>query len=81
MKGWLKYLSNDVYMRLCNCCTRKEDLQQLVNAKWRFYQESGKDKQGFTKEDALIAVLEHVECNGCDFELTLDEYNELKNSL
>lgn len=45
-----------------------------------FYQESSKDKQGFTKEDALIAVLEHVECNGCDFELTLDEYNELKNS-
>lgn len=81
-KGWLQYLSEDVYMRLCHCCTIKKDLQELVNAKWRAYQDAGKDKKGFTKEDALIAVLEHIECNGNDLgaDLTVDEYNDLKKS-
>ena len=77
-EGWLKYLSDDVHTRLGNCCSCKEDIPLLVNAKWRYYKEIGKDKKGFTKEDALIAVLELLDCNGQNVDLTRDEYNELK---
>lgn len=76
-KNWMNNLSSDVYARLCNCRTVKADLAELVNAKWLHYREAGKDKQGFTKEDAVVAVLELLDCNSCDFELTADEYAEL----
>jgi len=76
-KRWTEYLPNDVYTRLCNCTTIRQDLPFLVSAKWRAYQESGKATAGFTKEDALVAVLELLDCNSIDFELTMDEYNEL----
>ncbi len=76
-KGWLKYLSPDVYDRLCSCKTIRADLQELVNAKWLFYKEAGKADQGFTKEDALVDVLELLDCNSRYFDLTVDEYNEL----
>lgn len=74
------YLKTDVYERLCNCCSRKEDLPYLVNARWRIMQDKGKDKEGFTKEDALIQVLELLDSNG-QWELgdlTREEYDELK---
>lgn len=72
-----KFLSNEVYNRLCNCCTQKRDLQELVNAKWAAYKEAGKDHKGFTKEDALIAVLELLDENGFDYGLSGDEYTDL----
>ena len=77
---WTDYLSNDVYRRLQACRTTKDDLPELVNAKWRFMKSQGKDKQGFVKEDALIAVLELLDANSCDrvADLTVDEYEELK---
>lgn len=77
MKNWKDYLMNEVYIRLCDCRTIKADIPQLVNAKWKSYQENGKADQGFTKEDCLIAILELLECNSCYFDLTKDEYNEL----
>lgn len=77
-KTWLDYLSSDVYLRLAECRTKRSDLPELVNAKWRSYKEKEKDKNGFTKEDALIDVLELLDCNSIDFELTCDEYDELK---
>lgn len=76
-KKWSDNLTNDVYVRLCDCRTIKADLPELVNAKWLFYKENGKADQGFTKEDALIAVLELLDCNSCYFDLTTDEYNKL----
>lgn len=78
--NWTKYLSNDVYMRLCECHTIKADLSALVNAKWLYIKDKGKDKQGWTKEDALVDVLELLECNSISWvwDLTKDEYNELK---
>lgn len=75
--GWLQHLSSDVYMRLSNCRTIRSDLQELVNAKWLSYKENGKAEQGFTKEDALVAVLEFLDSNSQSFDLTEDEYNEL----
>lgn len=77
MKNWTKYLSDEVYNRLANCKTIKKDLPELVNTKWRMYKELGKDSQGHTKEDALIAVLELLDCNGIVFDLTVEEYSEL----
>ena len=75
--GWLKHLSSEVYDRLCSCRTIRADLQELVNAKWLAYKEAGKADQGFTKEDALVAVLELLDCNSRYFDLTVDEYNDL----
>lgn len=77
MKKWTDNLKNDVYTRLCDCRTIKADLPELVNAKWERYKEIGKDKQGFTKEDALCAILDLLDCNSCCIELTKDEYDEL----
>lgn len=59
------------------CVPALSKLQLLVDAKWRGYRELGKDKRGFTKEDALIYILELLDCNSCDIELTSDEYQEL----
>lgn len=78
MKKWHEHLTDDVYNRLCNCKTIKNDLEQLVNAKWLNYQEKGKDKEGFTKEDALVDILELLDCNGFDADLSHDEYNSLR---
>lgn len=77
MKKWTENLPADIYTRLCNCKTRKEDLQTLVNAKWRAYKEEGKEKRRFTKEDALIEILELLDCNSIIIDLTEEEYNEL----
>lgn len=77
MKKWTERLGNDVYNRLCHCCTKIQDLPELVNAKWAQYRVEGKDKKGFTKEDALIDVLELLDCNGIIFDLTVDEYENL----
>lgn len=78
MKKWTDYLSEDVYSRLCDCQTRKSDLPDLVNAKWRSLIDAGKDKAGFTKEDALIAVLELLDCNSYCLDLTTEEYDDLR---
>lgn len=74
---WTDKLSSEVYSRLCACRTIKADLPELVNAKWVAYQEKGLADRGFTKEDALIAVLEHLDSNSCYFDLTKEEYNAL----
>ena len=77
---WIDRLSSDVRERLGHCRSLKRDIPELVNAKWASLQEEGKDKtMGLTKEDALVCVLEWLDCNGQDFgsELTVDEYYEL----
>lgn len=76
---WTDRLKSGVLERLENCRSRKNDIPDLVNAKWAFFKQKGKEKEGFTKEDALVSVLELLDCNGQDFvaNLTVDEYNEL----
>lgn len=74
---WTDKLENDVVKRLANCNSLKRDIKPLTNAKWAAMKEVGKDKQGFTKEDALVSVLELLDCNGQCFDLTADEYNEI----
>lgn len=77
---WTDRLSSEVYTRLCECRSTKEDLPVLVNAKWAFFKDEGKDKKGFTKEDALLSILELLDANGLSIpsDLTREEYDELK---
>lgn len=70
---WTDHLSNDVDARLSACRTIKADLLPLTQAKWNHL----KNRSGFEKEDALVSVLELLDCNGCCFDLTTDEYNEI----
>ncbi len=77
MRNWTEYLDEKVYTRLCNCRTIKADVGELVKARWRSYQENGKATQGFTKEDALVSILELLDANSCYIDLTIDEYNDL----
>lgn len=75
--AWTDNLDGEVLTRLCNCRSRKSDIESLVNAKWLSMVEAGKDKRGFTKEDALVDVMDLLDCNGQFFDLTADEYQEL----
>ena len=74
---WTDNLKADVFGRLRECHSLKSDIESLVAAKWSAMVEDGKDKAGFTKEDALVFVLELLDCNGQCFDLTQDEYNSL----
>lgn len=77
---WTKNLERDVYERLCDCRSLKSDIPKLVNAKWASYKESGRDKkEGLTKENALIAVLDLLDCNSQPFgdNLTEAEWDSL----
>lgn len=77
---WYEYLDKDVFNRLSQCTSTRGDLKPLVDAKWKFMKKQGKDKQGFTREDALISVLEHLDMNGQDdvADITKEEYEDLK---
>lgn len=75
--SWTDNLPVDVHTRLCACCNTREDLPILVNTKWAYMKSKGKDKEGFIKEDALVAVLEHLDCNSQFFDLTRDEWYDL----
>ena len=72
VKEWTDTLPEDIYMRLCNCTTIKSDLSELLKAKYNFKKTSGVDK-----ETILISILELLDSNGRDFDLTKEEYNDL----
>jgi hypothetical protein len=40
--------------------------------------EKGKDREGYTKEDALVCVLDLLDCNSQYIDLTRAEYDALK---
>ena len=75
MKKWTDRLSQPVFNRLAACRTIKADLPELVAAKYAQIKEEGKNE--FTKEDALICILELLDCNGFDADLPRDDYNAL----
>ena len=70
---WTDTLSSGVYGRLCACRTIKADLEELVQARWNVV----KLKEGFTKEDALIDVLDLLDCNSVFIDLSRAEYDGL----
>lgn len=69
---WTDTLSEEVYNRLASCHSRKEDILPLAKARWLYIA-----LKGYDKEDALVYVLELLDCNGCCFDLTTDEYNDI----
>ena len=73
-KHWTDNLSGEVCSRLSECRSLKADIPILVNAKWTAMVEAGKDKEGLTKEDALVDILELLDCNGQYFDLTKEEW-------
>ncbi len=77
----LKEVATDTYTRLGACRSTKKDIETLVNVKWATMVEAGKQEEGFTKEDALIDVLELLDCNGQYFDLSKEEYDELKRDI
>lgn len=74
---WTEALEKGVYERLCACASTKEDLEKLVEARWGYLKKTGMTEKGFTKEDALVSVMEILDENGVEFDLTADEYAEL----
>lgn len=78
-KNWTDNLPTDVYNRLCNCRSRKTDIATLVNVKWAAMVDAGKKEQGFTKEDALVSILDLLDSNGQFFDLSRAEYDGLKH--
>lgn len=77
---WTSRLKSEVYERLCNCRSRKDDILPLTQARWSWIKEQEKYKS-FSKEDALVYVLELLESNGNDYDLTHYEYGEILNSV
>lgn len=78
---YLQKVNPTVYNRLAGCCSRKEDLPILVGTRWSWLKMKGKDKEGFTKEDALVQILEWLDSNGQWqlADITTDEYEDLKH--
>ena len=77
---FIDMLKPDVYERLCECKNTKEDLPHLVNTRWMWMKSKGNDKEGFTKEDALVDILDWLDSN-CQWELaniTREEWDALK---
>lgn len=70
-RKWTDLLEDDVYIRLANCVSLKSDVLPLAQAKWSIM----KHDAGFTKEDALVCVLELLDCNSVEIDLTRDEYD------
>ena len=77
MKKWTEYLENEVYQRLANCRTISSDVEKLVNAKFMSYKENGKIEKGYTKEDALIEILDLLDCNNVFIDLSREDYDRI----
>ena len=77
-KQWTDNLPKDVYRRLCECRNSREDIETLVNIRWTAMIAAGKREQGFTKEDALVFILDLLDSNGQFFDPTRAEYDSLK---
>lgn len=78
--SWMWNLPSDVCGRLGACHNTKEDISALVNIRWAWMKSHQEKFKKFTKEDALIYVLELLDANSQWqlANLTCDEYNELK---
>ena len=75
---WTEYLPCTVYVRLGECRTKKTDLPILLEAKWKWAQDTGRYSD-YTKEDFLVDILDLLDCNGLYSvtEFTHEEWNNL----
>lgn len=70
---WTDNLPADLLARLSVCASLKSDILPLAQRRWATI----KEKPGFTKEDALVDVLELLDCNSQVFDLTRNEYDDI----
>ena len=63
-------LPSDVYERLCDCRSRREDILPLAISVYR------NNTKGYTAEQAIEYTLEHLSCNSQDFCLENEEWDE-----
>lgn len=72
--SWLDYLPHNVRLRLAQCQTTKDDLPILLEAKWRWAQDTGHYSRS-AKEDMLSNILDLLGCKelGNVAELTIEE--------
>lgn len=71
---WIDLLDRDVYRRLANCCSKKRDIIPLTQAKWAVLRNT---PGNWSREDALIQVLELLDSNSQPIDLTKDEYDDI----
>ena len=76
-KRWTDNLPTDVYSRLCACRSLKSDIVPLTQARWAAI----KEKPGFTKEDALVDVLDLLDSNSQYCDLTREEYDDILSKI
>lgn len=74
-RRWTDLLSSAVYSRLANCLSTKADVLPLAQARWAWLKHI--KATGYEKEDALVYVLELLDCNSRVIELTKDEYDDI----
>lgn len=77
--NWIDKLPEDVARRLGNCRSTRADIRTLVDVKWAYMCQTGKRGEGFTKEDALVSILDLLDSNGRSFDLSKAEYDSLKH--
>lgn len=77
---WTDSLNKDIYERLCDCFSTKDDILPLAQARWSWIKQR-EQYELYSKEDALCFVLELLEANSCYFDLTKDEYDEVLNDI
>lgn len=66
-------LSNDQYIRLCNCRSIKADIIPIAKCY--------KQEKNISAGDALVYTLEHLDCNGQFFDFTSEEYAEIEAAI
>ena len=76
-KHWTDKLPSDVWIRFYFQENIREDIEVLVNARWDWIKEEGKEKEGYTKADAIAYIMGLLRSNDVDFNLSIDEYNKL----
>ena len=73
----LRLENPDVYRRLCACNNRREDIPALVNSRWQWMKTKEKYQNGYTKEDALVQIIDWLDMNNQWFDLSQAEWDDL----
>lgn len=76
MAKWTDTLPEEVYTRLCDCCTITEDIPILINARYA-YLRATEPTVKWSRPDAIAQVLELLDANGLYVDETIDGYYEI----
>lgn len=71
-----RWMTDEEYVRLCECHSREEDIIQLTLAYWEFEHEVKRNRD-ISVEDAFMKAWEHLSSNDEDFDYTEARRNEI----